>query len=48
VRSSMFKVYVETSGGLRWIANANEYGDYIENMWKGGVGRFIPWFGLHG
>jgi hypothetical protein len=45
---SAFKVYQETSTGLQWVTNADEYGDYIEGMWKGSTGRFIPWSQLAG
>jgi hypothetical protein len=39
---SAFKVYERTSKGLRWIKDADQYGDYIDGKWKGGTGYFIP------
>lgn len=41
--ASRFKVYREEAKGLRWIADADEYGDYIVNKHKGQTGRFIEW-----
>ena len=43
---SAFKVYEETSKGLQWYKDADEYGDYIEGKWKGSTGYFIPWSDL--
>jgi len=40
---SVWKVFKETPQGLDWIADADQYGDFIVGKWKGGVGRFIPW-----
>ncbi|MFD6094655.1 polymorphic toxin-type HINT domain-containing protein, partial [Oerskovia sp. NPDC060338] len=45
---SAFKVYRETSKGLEWIADATKHGDIMEDKWKGGTGRFIPWGKLRG
>jgi hypothetical protein len=39
---SAFKVYRQTSKGLQWIRDANQYGDYIDGKWKGDTGYFIP------
>lgn len=39
---SAFKVYRETSKGLEWISDADKYGDYMPDKWKGDTGRFIP------
>lgn len=39
---SAFKVYEETKKGLPWIADADQYGDYIVGKWKGDTGYFIP------
>ncbi|OEJ21642.1 hypothetical protein AS594_39690 [Streptomyces agglomeratus] len=39
---SAFKVYRETKKGLEWIADADRYGTYMTNKWKGKTGRFIP------
>jgi hypothetical protein len=38
-----FKVYKETSQGLEWIADADEYGQYIPNKHKGPKGKNILW-----
>ncbi|MDQ0931467.1 RHS repeat-associated core domain-containing protein [Streptomyces turgidiscabies] len=45
---SAFKVYEETKKGLEWIKDADRFGTYMENKWKGGTGRFIPWSQLRG
>jgi hypothetical protein len=45
---SAFKVFEGGSWGLSWISDADEFGDFIEGKWKGGVGRFIPWSQLSG
>ncbi|WP_225642595.1 RHS repeat-associated core domain-containing protein [Streptomyces werraensis] len=45
---SAFKVYKETPGGLEWIKDADKYGNYMLDKWKGDTGRFIPWEKLHG
>lgn len=39
---SAFKVYEQTSKGLQWIADADQYGTYIVGKWKGDTGYFIP------
>ena len=44
----VWKVYEETSKGLEWVADADEYGDFIDNKHKGPIGDFIPWDELHG
>ncbi|MEU9380862.1 DUF6531 domain-containing protein [Streptomyces sp. NPDC048279] len=46
--SSAFKVYKETKKGLEWIADADRYGTYMADKWKGETGRFIPWSKLRG
>jgi hypothetical protein len=38
-----FKVFKETPKGLDWIADADEFGQYIPNKHKGPVGEFIFW-----
>jgi RHS repeat-associated protein len=43
---SAFKVYRETSSGLEWIKDADEFGDYISGKWKGSTGYSIPWSSL--
>ncbi len=40
---SFFKMYEETSTGLRWVADLDEYGDIIVGKHKSEVGSFIPW-----
>jgi len=45
---SVWKVYEETSTGLRWRADADMYGDFISGKHKGPVGQFIPWKELTG
>ncbi|WP_181008950.1 hypothetical protein, partial [Streptomyces sp. SM12] len=45
---SAFKVYEETSKGLNWIADADKFGDYMLNKWKGETGKFIPKSKLRG
>lgn len=45
---SAFKVYRETSKGLEWYRDADQYGDFMTNKWKGNTGRFIPWSNLRG
>ncbi|MGH9426129.1 MAG: hypothetical protein ACRD2L_07495, partial [Terriglobia bacterium] len=40
---SEWKVYRETSRGLEWYRDADEYGDFIDAKHKGDVGMFIPW-----
>jgi RHS repeat-associated protein len=46
--ASTWKVYEETDTGLRWRADADEYGDFLTGKHKGDVGRFIPWKDLAG
>jgi hypothetical protein len=45
---SAFKVYEETSTGLQWIADADEFGTYIVGKHKSSTGAFIPWKELAG
>jgi RHS repeat-associated protein len=45
---SKFKVYEETKKGLEWIADADEFGNYMPNKWKGDTGKFVPWSRLRG
>ncbi|QJS14625.1 hypothetical protein HKX69_27410 [Streptomyces argyrophyllae] len=45
---SAFKVYRETRKGLEWISDADKYGNYMPDKWKGATGRFIPWNKLRG
>jgi RHS repeat-associated protein len=40
---SKFKVFRETSKGLEWIHDADEYGTFIVGKHKGDTGKFIPW-----
>ena len=40
---AVFKVYEGTPTGLQWIHDADQYGKYIPDKWKGGKGYFIPW-----
>jgi len=40
---SQWKVFREESGGLRWTADADEFGDFIVGKHKGPTGEFIPW-----
>ncbi len=43
----VWKVFEEDSRGLRWIADADEYGTFIRGKHKGPVGKFIPWKDLN-
>ena len=45
---SKFKVFQETDKGLKWIADADEFGQFIDGKHKGGTGNFIPWKDLSG
>ncbi|QNE77537.1 sugar-binding protein [Streptomyces finlayi] len=45
---SAFKVYRETSKGLEWISDADKYGTYMPDKWKGDTGKFIPMNKLRG
>jgi hypothetical protein len=45
---SKWKVYKETSKGLEWIADADVYGNYMPNKYKGEKGKFISWGNLRG
>jgi hypothetical protein len=40
---SVWKVFEETKKGLAWVANADQFGNYIIAMHKSAKGRFIPW-----
>lgn len=44
----MWKVFQEEATGLRHVADADVYGDFIEDKHKGPVGAFIPWDELRG
>ena len=44
---STWKVYEESSRGLIWRADANQYGDFIVGKHKSDVGTFIPWKDLN-
>lgn len=45
---SVWKVFVEKDGGLSWIADADEFGNFILFKHKGDIGKFIPWKELGG
>jgi hypothetical protein len=40
---SAFKVFKESSTGLRWFRDADQFGDFIKGKHKGDIGMFIPW-----
>lgn len=40
---SVWKVFKEENDGLHWIADADEFGDFIVGKHKGPTGQFIPW-----
>ncbi|MEV5714138.1 putative T7SS-secreted protein [Amycolatopsis mediterranei] len=40
---SAWKVFRETDKGLRWVADADTYGDFIVGKHKGPTGLFVPW-----
>lgn len=40
---SKWKVFKETSKGLEWMTDADEYGNYMNNKHKSDIGKFIPW-----
>jgi RHS repeat-associated protein len=40
---SAWKVFEETKAGLKWIADADEFGNYIVGKHKGAVGKLIEW-----
>ena len=44
---SKWKVFEETSDGLKWKADANQYGDFISGKHKGPTGLEIPWAELN-
>ena len=39
---STWKVFEKEARGLRWIEDADEYGNYM-NKHKGDIGKFIKW-----
>ncbi|MEZ5374074.1 MAG: Hint domain-containing protein [Microthrixaceae bacterium] len=45
---SVWKVFREEGDGLRWIHDADEYGDFVTGKHKSGTGQFIPWGQLNG
>ena len=45
---SRWKVFKETSKGLEWFMDADEYGDFIFTKHKGNMGKYIPWKELKG
>lgn len=44
---SAWKVYEESSRGLIWRSDANQYGDFIVGKHKSDIGTFIPWKDLN-
>jgi hypothetical protein len=40
---SAWKVFRETSKGLEWVSDADEFGTFIVNKHKGDVGMLVPW-----
>ncbi len=40
---SAWKVFRETDKGLQWVADADQYGDFISGKYKGPTGMFVPW-----
>jgi RHS repeat-associated protein len=40
---SHWKVFKETDGGLEWISDADEFGDFIGGKHKSDIGISIPW-----
>jgi hypothetical protein len=45
---SKWKVFEETSEGLKWRADADQFGDFILGKHKGPTGQMIPWSELGG
>src|SRR5262245_22462373 len=45
---SKWKVFEETSGGLKWKADADEFGTFLVGKHKSPVGDLIPWKELNG
>lgn len=45
---SAWKVFEQTSEGLRWKADADKYGDFITGKHKSDTGVQIPWSELAG
>ncbi len=45
---SKWKVFEETGDGLKWKADADQFGDFIQGKHKGDTGMFIPWSELAG
>jgi len=40
---SAWKVFEENKKGLQWIADADQYGNFIKGKHKSATGQFIPW-----
>ena len=40
---SKYKVFKETSKGLEWYKDADEFGNFILDKYKGPTGTFLPW-----
>lgn len=45
---SAWKVFEETADGLKWKADADQFGDFIKGKHKSDVGTLIPWSQLAG
>jgi hypothetical protein len=45
---SRWKVFEETAEGLRWRADADEFGTFITGKHRSGIGEIIPWSELAG
>ena len=45
---SSWKVFEETADGLKWKADADQFGDFITGKHKSDVGILIPWGKLNG
>jgi RHS repeat-associated protein len=45
---SAFKVFTESSEGLNWYKDADQFGTFISGKYKGPEGVFIPWSALGG
>ncbi|MFF1961828.1 hypothetical protein ACFVWX_33340 [Streptomyces sp. NPDC058220] len=45
---SAFQVYREISKGLEWVSDADKFGDFMPDKWKGATGEFIPISKLRG
>lgn len=44
---SKWKVFEETADGLKWRADADEFGDFITGKHKSEVGQLMPWSQLN-